>query len=230
MERASHGTKCKYFLVLFLVTENEHTLFIMVPVSRNLIKVRLCHKRSFCKQPASLFLLVLNPTLKSLDNLCSLRKKNGESLTDIIYRCEKFKFSAEFIMVTLFCLLESGKVLLKHRSLWKCNTVNTAKHLVFLIASPICARALSQLKRFNDFHIHKVRSCAKLRKLALLIKADVFAFCGVLLDEFNFIRLVLLLHKFNCLINRKFKSCNFRIFFDNLLHLCFNLEQILGRK
>ena len=133
-------------------------------------------------------------------------------------------------MVTLFCLFESGKVLLKHRSLWKCNTVNTAKHLVFLIASPICTRALSQLKRFNDFHIHKVRSCAKLRKLALLIKADVFAFCGVFLDEFNFIRLVLLLHKFNCLINRKFKSCNFRIFFDNLLHLCFNLEQILGRK
>ena len=59
----------------------------MIPVSGNLIKVALCHKRSFCKLPAALLLLILNKTLEklfvpvsSLNSAMEQTKKKGTAL------------------------------------------------------------------------------------------------------------------------------------------------------
>ena len=43
LEWACHRTKRKYFFVCFFVAENEHALFVMIPVSGNLVEVALCH-------------------------------------------------------------------------------------------------------------------------------------------------------------------------------------------
>ena len=49
LERASHRTKCKYFIIFFRITEYKHTVHIVVPVTADFVKVALSHKRCFCK-------------------------------------------------------------------------------------------------------------------------------------------------------------------------------------
>ena len=133
-------------------------------------------------------------------------------------------------MITLFSFLQISQMLLEHRCLRKCCTVNTAEHLILFIATPICTGALCQLKRLYALNLRDMRAGTKLNKFALLIKADFFAFCGVLFDKFYFVWLILFFHKLNCLIGRKLKAFYFRIFFYDVLHLFFDFFQIVGRK
>ena len=102
-----------------------------------------------------------------------------------------------------------------------------AKHLIISIASPISTCAVSKLKCLNNLHFHKMRTCAKLRKLALLIKTDMLAFSSVFLNKFNLVRLILFFHKFNSLVGRKFKFFNRIIFLNNSLHFFFYFIKVI---
>ena len=43
LEWACHWTKCKYFFICFFISEDEHTVFVMIPVTGNLVKITLSH-------------------------------------------------------------------------------------------------------------------------------------------------------------------------------------------
>ena len=64
LERAGHGTKCEALLLLIIrVAQNEHTVKIMIPMSRKLVKLTLCHIRSLGDLPAAASLFILNKAL-----------------------------------------------------------------------------------------------------------------------------------------------------------------------
>ena len=85
LKGAGHRTEGEALLgVVVGVAHNEHTVKIVVPVARNLVKLALCHKGSFCKKVAPLLLLVLNPSLQALNGSRTLGKKNRKSLTDSV--------------------------------------------------------------------------------------------------------------------------------------------------
>ena len=52
------------------------------PYKVELVKVALCHKRSFCHLPAALLFFVLNKSLQKLYYSCTLRQKYRQALTD----------------------------------------------------------------------------------------------------------------------------------------------------
>ena len=82
LERAGHRTQCQHLLVLLLIAKNKHTLFIMIPVTGNPIEIALCHQWSLGADIAPLVILqVLNPSLQCLDDFCTLRQKQRETLS-----------------------------------------------------------------------------------------------------------------------------------------------------
>ena len=102
----------------------------MIPVTRNSVKISLCHEGCFGEQITVCLLNIFNPALKKLNNSCTLGHKNGKSLTDRINRCEIAELSADFVMVTLLCLFDCGKVSLEILLLCEGGAVNSLKHLV----------------------------------------------------------------------------------------------------
>ena len=101
LEWTCHWTKCKYFFIHFFVPHYEHSIFVVIPVSRNLVKVRFCHKWCSCTNISPFLLFqVFNPSLEFHNHLCSLRCEKRQSLSDYINRCEKSHFTTKFIMIT----------------------------------------------------------------------------------------------------------------------------------
>ena len=61
----------------------------MIPVSRDLVEVSLCHQRCTCSDIAPLIILkILYPALKLHDHLGSLWCKKRKSLTNDINGCK----------------------------------------------------------------------------------------------------------------------------------------------
>ena len=64
LERAGHRAKCKDFFILLLISQYKHSVFIVIPVAGNLIKVTLCHQRSLGTYIAPVVVfLILDPSL-----------------------------------------------------------------------------------------------------------------------------------------------------------------------
>ena len=62
-------------------------------------------------------------------------------------------------------------------------------------------------------------SCAKLREFALLVKADIFAFSGVLVDKLNLVGFALFFHQLYGFIGGKLKFFKRKPLFHDLFHL-----------
>ena len=102
----------------------------MIPVTRNFIKVALCHVGGFGELPAELLLCVFNKTLKKLNDSCTLGQKNGKTLTYAVACCEKLQLSAELVVVALFGFFKLCKVLFKCALLCESGCINSLKHFV----------------------------------------------------------------------------------------------------
>ena len=177
-----------------------------------------------------LLLHVFNPALKKLNHSCALRKKNRKTLTDIINGREVSKLSAELIMVTLFCFFKLLQMLLQLACLCESGAVDTLKHLVVGVASPVGARAGGQFERLDTACVGKMGTCAKLNKFALTVERNLFSLIGVLLDKLNFIRLALFFHHLDGLFRFKLKLFKRKTLFDNLLHFLFECFKHFGGK
>ena len=133
-------------------------------------------------------------------------------------------------MVTASCLCKHCEMFLKHRCFRERYTVNSAKLMVVSVASPVCACAVCKFNSLNRCNAHKVRTCAKVCKIALLIKADVLAVIGMFLSKFNLVRLVHLFKHFYRLVGSKLKTLNLNTRLNDFLHLCLDFLKVFGCK
>ena len=139
LERTGHGTKGKYFFILFLIAQHEHAFLVVSPVIGNHIQIALCHQRSAGSHITALLFLVLNPSLQSLNNLGSLGHEQRQTLAHNVNCCEQFQITAQLVMIALLDILQIIQIFLQLILLCKCGTVNSGKHFVFLAASPVSA-------------------------------------------------------------------------------------------
>ena len=146
----------------------------------------------------------------------------------LITEGKEAQLAAQLAVVTALCFFDALDVFLQHTALGECTAVDAGKHLILFAAPPIGAGAAHELNRFNGTGRHQMRAGAKIGKIALTVKNNVLAFTGVLLDQFQLIRLIC--HQAAGFINSQLKAYQRQILFHDLCHLGFQLFQILGSK
>ena len=199
-------------------------------MSGDFVKLALCHIRGLCQQVAALVLLVLNPALKKLYNLCALWQQDRQTLSDVVNRCEVFQLSAKLVMVALLRFFKALEVRVKLVLRGESRAVNTGEHLVLFAAAPVCARNRRELESLYGRCAHKVRACAKVGEITLLEEADWLALVRVLAAKLNLIRLAKLLKILYSLIGSHCKLLEPYALLYNLLHLRLNLRESVGSK
>ena len=195
LERAGHRTKRKDLFIRLLISQYKHALFIMIPMSRYLIQIALCHHRSSGAYiPPFLIFQILDPSLQLHDHFCTVRKKQRQPLSHHIYGRKQLHLTPQPVMVTFLNILQMHQISFQFFLLIKCGTVNPLKLCFFRVPSPVCHRRRDQLISFNGFCIHQMRSCAQIHKLSLIIEGN-FRILRQILDQFHLIRFIPLLHK-----------------------------------
>ena len=96
-------------------------------------------------------------------------KEEGESGA-FVKKGEYLKFLSEFSMVTFFSFLEHVEIFLKIGRLRIGCSVNTGKHFVFLVSSPVRSGNAHKFERLDGLCAHKVRAGAEIRKVSLLVE------------------------------------------------------------
>ena len=228
MERTGHRTQCKYFVVLFLVSHNKHTVSVMVPVTGYFVKVGLRHIRSFGQHVTSLFLFVFDESLQNLEHLCALRHKERQTLTDIFIGHKDTHISAEFVMVAFLCLFNSIEISLQVCFFIKSGTVNSRKHFVVLVTSPVCACKTCQLESLDHTGKRQMRTRAQIDEITLLIERYLFAF-GQIVDKLHLVIFAVSRHKLNSFVFGQNESGDRIICLDNILHFLLYLSKLFGR-
>jgi len=143
------------------------------------------------------FLVDLSPIVKKgvLQNH-SLRKEEWESGTFITHH-KQTKLFSKFSMVTFLSLFHTVDVLFQICLLCEGCSVDSGEHFVLLTSSPVSTCNTGKLECFYRFGCHKVRSCTKIYKLALLIEADL-SILWKILDKLYFIWLIFLFKECDC--------------------------------
>ena len=227
LERTCHRTKCINFFVLLLITKYEHTIFVMIPVSGDLVKITLCHKRSFCSYVSTLCLLILDPSLQLLHHDNTVWHDKRKSLSDYIYSCKNLHLTAKFVVVTSLSLFHLLQMLFQFILCCICCSINTCKHCVLLAASPVCAGRRKKFERLNAFHAHKVRSCAEICPVSLGIEGNLFSLRKIL-DQLYFVWFIFLLEVCDGIFTGFCKTLDLCAFFDDLFHLFFDGIKIIA--
>ena len=163
---------------------------------------------------------------KSILQHHSLWQEEGESRTSFVHHKQPQLF-AQLPVITLLCFFHHSNVSFQLFFLCKCSRINTSQHFVVLIASPVSACNAHQLVCLaNILGAHQVRACTQICKLTLLIEADFLAFRKIL-NQLHLVRLLFFLHESNGFLSGQSKALNRKSFLYNLLHLRFDLFQIL---
>ncbi len=229
LERTSHRTERKAFLGFVVgVAEDEHTVQIVIPVSRNFVKLPLCHVGSFCKLTAAFRFNVLYPPLEYLNNSRALWQQNRKSLTDIVNGCKVFQLTSQLVVVAFFGFFGGFKVFLKLTCLGVRRTVYTGKLLALGVSPPVCAGAGCKLKRLYSTRTHQMRTCAKVGEVSLFVEAYVLAFVCVLSTKLHLVGLAHFFKHSLCLVGRQTKLFNGYVLLDYLFHFGFKRGQIVG--
>ncbi len=140
---AVHGLNSK---VLAVDNGCVHIVMIMLPVTRGLPKRPFHNLRSGNFKITPLLVNLVPIIYKSVSQKHTLGQEERHS-GSLVTQCEKSQFSTELSVVSLLCLFDACKMLFKLGSLRESYTVNTLEHFVFLVASPISARAGGKLER-----------------------------------------------------------------------------------
>ena len=121
----------------------------------NLIQIAFGHKRRFGSYISPLVIFkILDPPLQSLHHFSSLGHQKRQTLADHVNRSEKFHFTAQLIMVSVFDIIQIFQILGQLFLLVKSGSVNSLQHCIFRFSAPVSAGRRSQLKRLNSFRTH----------------------------------------------------------------------------
>ena len=232
LEGAGHGTQREAFLRFVVrVTQHEHTVQIVIPVTGNLIKLTLGHERGLGQKIALLLLNVLHPALQQLNDARALRQQNGQALTDTFDGREVFQLTAELIVVALDRLCLLGQIFVQLVLLREGNAVDSLEHFALGIAAPVGSTALRELEGvgLDASGGVQLRAGAEVCELALGIERND----GILrqiVDQLDLVRLAEAFHIGDCLRTRLLGADKGQALLADLLHLGLNGVQMLLRE
>ena len=163
---------------------------------------------------------------KSITKGHAVRQKEREPPA-LVKKSEKFKFLTEFGMVALFSLFKHSKVGFHIRLFGESRAVNTGKHFILFVAAPVRARKRSKFKRLDKPCVRKVRSAAKVGKIALLIERNNRAF-GQIMNELHLVRFFIFFHELDGVLAGKFKPFKRQVGFDYFRHFLFYFGKVVN--
>ena len=230
LERTGHGTQGKHFFVLLLVTQHEHTFLIVIPVAGHFIQVALRHQRRLRSHIAPLFVLqILDPALQLHHHLRASWQKQRQSLPDHIHCSEKLHLTPQLVVIPALDVLQMFQMRLQLLFFLKYRAIDTLQLRLIGIATPVCHRGRDQLVGLDILRAHQMRAGTQIHEAALVIERNLRVLRQIL-DQFHLVRLSLFFHKFDCFRSGQGKPLDPVAFLDDLLHLRFQLIQILPGK
>ena len=168
----------------------------------------------------------LSPVIqKNVFEYHSVWKEERESRSFVSHHKES-QFFSEFSVITFFRFFQHVQIFFQLCFFRECSSVDSLQHFIFLASSPVCTCKACELKCFDIFCTHQVRTCTQICKLSLRIEADCLIFRKVF-DQFYFIWFFFFFEIFDCFISRLCKLLDREILFYDLFHLFLNLFQII---
>ncbi len=128
-----------------------------------------------------------------LANNHSVREIKREPRSHERGECKKTQKFSEYFMVTLFCFFACHKILVQIFFGGKCESVNSGKHGILFVATPICPCDAVQLKRVGlyRFWIFHMAATTEVCERSGCVERKCFSFLRKLINQLNFIRIFL---------------------------------------
>ena len=211
--------------VLVIDDGGVHVVLVVVPVAGALPQLAAEDDRGGDLHIAVLLVDLAPVVDEQVFQHHALGQEEGEAGA-LVPQHEQAQLLAQLAVVPLFGLLQHLQVLLQHRLLGEGDAVHTGEHLVFGIAPPVGAGDGRQLYGLHHAGAHQVGAGAQVGEVPLLVKADVLALAGVLLDELLLIGLAG--HQLLGLAGGQGKALQGQVLLDDFLHLGLDFGQVLG--
>ncbi len=124
-------------------------------------------------------------------------------------------------MVALLGFFEKTQMLFQSLFGGPCRTIDTLKHLVFLIAAPIGSGDSGELEGFNGSSGRHMRTTAKIHPVPLAVERHNFV--GYILDDSDLVVLAHAAEQLDGLTSRHLFASYLEIGLSNFLHSRFDL-------
>ena len=132
-------------------------------------------------------------------------------------------------MVSLFRLFKHGQISLQSIFGFPSGAINSLKHLIAMVAPPICTRDFHELEKLQLSRGRHVRSTTQICKSALAVQRDIFP-SRYALNDFRLVMLTQIFKKVDRLVSWQDSSEHGLILGRQLGHLFFYAHQVFGRK
>ena len=139
---------------------------------------------------------------------------------------KQVQLAAQLAVVALFGLLDAVQVLLELLLGGESGCVDSAEHLVMLIAAPVGARHVGELKRLDIAQIRQVRTHAQVGEVAHLVEGQ-HLILGQILDQLDLVGLLTALHVGDGLGTGQRVAARTDALFSAALHFLFDLGKVL---
>jgi len=114
-------------------------------------------------------MFILPVILNEAAELSTLGLPENETGADLVLNGEKLKLFAKFAMIAFLGLFQGVEVFLQRFLVIERGAVNTLKHIVILIATPIGSGNPEQLKGLNRGSVRQMRTPADIDKIIDLV-------------------------------------------------------------
>ena len=167
-----------------------HVLFVVIPVTGALPQAAVEHDGGLDFFVASLAVDLTPVVLQQVAQNHSLGVEEGEAGA-LVLHVEQIQLAAQLAVVALLGFLDAVQMLLQLFLGGEGGGIDTAQHLVVLIATPVSASHVGQLEGLDVAQVGQVGAHAQVGKVTHLIEGDLFAF-GQILNQFHLVGLFLL--------------------------------------
>ena len=216
-------------LALVLGHRGEHVLAERLPVARGLPQRLVENLRPVHLAIADRVLAPPHVVDQALEQLPSLGVPEHDA-RPLLLEVKEIHLAPQLAMVALLRFLDLPEI--GRKLLLGCpgGTVDALQLRVVVIATPIRSRELGELEGFADVTGRgHVRAAAQIEPLALLVDLQIFT-RGDCIDQLDLEQLALLLEEILRLLPAPELLRERRVARDDLVHLRFDLRQVVGMK
>ncbi len=215
-------------LLLFAHHDREHILAIVKPVLGRFIQAHAAQVRRPDMLVAVTFLRLAHIRFHLVAQRLAVGQEHRHAARQILVHHEELEFASQLAVIALGCLFQPPEILLHLLLRDPRRAIDALEHRALLVAAPVRARDLHQLKGTNLPRILHVRTTTEVQERVLLVDAN-FSIRQVL-NQLNLIGLSFDLEVLQGLLARPAIALEKIFSGDNLAHTLLNIGQIFGRQ
>ena len=215
-----------------------HAVGVEVEVTGCLEQVRVGEMWRVDELVAPVLVTLAAVILHQLADGCTLRVPHREAATELAREAEQILLHSELAVVALQGLFELVEVPCERLLAFPGRAVDTLELWALLIATPVRARDALQLEECKLARARHVRADTHVDEfVSVAVGADdpiaghfacIFCICVCrldTLDDLDFVRLIC--KQFLCFGHRVFRTCEWLVLLDDLLHLFLDDAQVV---